>query len=217
MNKVLTGIIAVAALSAGFWISAKLDYAQDNDASTEIAEARKKYSPIQGNIINPARKIAVPELVKDDGSAFTLDNLKGKWHLLFFGYTSCPDICPVTMGVVSQAKKRAADSKQLFPEVVFVSVDPERDNVEMLGDYVDYFDQDFYGVTGSIDKIKAFTLQLSIVYMKMAPDVEGSDNYLVDHSAALLLLNPDGKFVATLSPPHDPKTILKDLKTIIGH
>ncbi|VAW51727.1 Cytochrome oxidase biogenesis protein Sco1/SenC/PrrC, thiol-disulfide reductase involved in Cu(I) insertion into CoxII Cu(A) center [hydrothermal vent metagenome] len=218
-TKFIYTAAAVVAMSGGYWLSTiqengvRLSAENANDKA--LAEARKKYSPIQGSILSPARKIAVPALTKDDGSTFVLDDLKGEWHLLFFGYTHCPDVCPVTMGVAAQAKKIAEANNHIFPQVIFVSVDPDRDKVEMLADYVQYFDKDFIGVTGDSALIKALTLQLSVVYLKMAAEA-GSDNYLVDHSSALLLLNPEGKLVAFMNPPHDPKTILKDFQTVVN-
>ena len=228
-NKSLIAITAVIAMSAGFGLSLLLQ--GDNEEVLEnikeqaneraLAEARKNFSPIQGTILSPARKIAVPALVKDDDSVFTLDDLTGHWSLLFFGYTHCPDICPTTMGVVAQAKKIATENNHQFPQVIFISVDPERDNVDMLSEYVQYFDNDFIAVTGDEKLIKALTLQMSVVYMKMPVDnnsatASADDGYLIDHSAALLLLNPEGKLVAFLNPPHDQKTILKDIKTVIS-
>ncbi len=188
----------------------------------ELAEARNNFSPIQGAVLSPARKIVIPELIRDDGQTFSLDDLKGHWSLFFFGYTHCPDICPVTLGVVAQAKKAASAINHMFPEVVFVSVDPDRDKVEMLSDYVQYFDKDFVGVTGNAEMIKALTLQMSVVYMKMPADESAgpgsvdSSAYTVDHSSSLLLMNPEGKLVAFLNPPHDAKTILKDFQTVVN-
>ena len=210
---------AAIAMSGGYWLSTiqESDIKLSTDSAKEkaLTEARKNYSPIQGSILSPARKIAVPALTMDDGSTFDLEDLKGNWHLLFFGYTHCPDVCPVTMGVAAQAKKIAESNNHIFPQVVFISVDPERDKVEMLADYVQYFDKDFVGVSGDSQLIKALTLQLSVVYMKMQAE-EGNDDYLVDHSSALLLLNPEGKLEAFFNPPHDPKTILKDFQTIVN-
>lgn len=214
-TNVFIGITALVAMSAGFLLSS-IQHERENDTEKALTEARKNYSPIQGSILSPARKIAVPALLKDNGELFTLEDLTGQWHLLFFGYTHCPDICPTTMGVLAQAKKTALANNQTFPQVVFISVDPQRDSVDMLGDYVRYFDDDFIGVTGKEDLIKALTLQMSVVYMKM-PVAGASDSaYLVDHSSALLLLNPEGKLVAFLNPPHEPKTILKDFQTVIN-
>lgn len=222
-SKAIISVAAIVAMSAGYWLSSLQQNNTESGSQTakekELAQARRNFSPIQGRIISPARKIAVPELIKDDGTAFTLGDLTGKWHFLFFGYTNCPDVCPVTMGVVAQAKKIAIENNHIFPEVVFVSVDPQRDKVEMLGDYVRYFDKEFIGVTGDEGSIKALTLQMSVVYMKMAAESEsesGSDDYVVDHSSALLLMNPEGKLVAFFNPPHEPKIILKDFQTVVN-
>lgn len=224
-SKLILTIAALAAMSAGFWLSSMQQSGDEMTAEQqkkkELAEARNNFSPIQGAVLSPARKIVVPELIRDDGEPFSLDDLKGHWSLLFFGYTHCPDICPVTLGVVAQAKKTATLINHMFPEVVFVSVDPERDNVEMLSDYVQYFDKDFVGVTGSAEMIKALTLQMSVVYMKMpAEESAGAalldSTYTVDHSSSLLLMNPEGKLVAFFNPPHDAKTILKDFQTVVN-
>ena len=218
-NKGIVVAAAVVAMSAGFWLSTLQQNNNDNAAGNtkeeEIAEARKRFSPIQGALISPARKIAIPALTKDNDTPFTLQDLTGHWSLLFFGYTNCPDVCPVTMGTVAQAKKAATAINHIFPQVIFVSVDPERDKLEMLSDYVQYFDKEFIGVTGDEDMIKVLTLQMSVAYMKMAAE-EGSEGYVVDHSSSLLLLNPEGKLVAFFNPPHDAKIILKDFQTIVN-
>jgi protein SCO1/2 len=210
-TKILIGVSAVLAMSAGFWLSS----IQQENTDDKFTDARANFSPIQGSVLSPARKIAVPALVKDNGQTFTIDDLTGQWHLLFFGYTHCPDICPTTMGALAQAKKMAEADGLTFPGVVFVSVDPERDKVEMLGQYVRYFDTDFTGVTGDPSLIQALALQMSVVYMKM-PAAAGSDTegYLVDHSSSLLLLNPEGRLQAFLNPPHEPTIILRDVQKV---
>ena len=225
-SKFIISVAAVAAMSVGFWLSSMQQSSDEKSVEQqkqkELAEARDNYSPIQGTILSPARKITIPDLIRDNGERFTLEDLKGHWSLFFFGYTHCPDICPVTLGVVAQAKKMATRLNHMFPEVVFVSVDPDRDKVEMLSDYVQYFDKDFVGITGDAEMIKALTLQMSVVYMKVPVDngaaagSAGGSAYNVDHSSALLLLNPEGKLVAFLNPPHDAATILKDFQTVVN-
>jgi protein SCO1/2 len=216
-RNILISTAAIAAMSAGVWLSSMQSYDNNINREQTLAEARKNFSPIQGVVLSPARKIAVPALTKDNEKTFTLDDLTGQWHLLFFGYTHCPDICPATMGVVAQAKKTAEEAHQIFPEVIFISVDPERDTAEMLGKYVRYFDKDFIGVTGNKDLIKALALQMSVVFMATpAKKNPAASDYIVDHSSALLLLNPEGKLAAFLNPPHDPKTILKDFQTVVN-
>lgn len=221
-SKVIIVVAAVAAMSSGYWFSTMqqnrnvvtAENVEQNAHDEALAEAKRNFSPIQGVILSPARKIAIPALTKDDGSTFTQDDLTGHWSLLFFGYTHCPDVCPVTMGVAAQAKKIALANNQDFPDVFFISVDPDRDKVEMLAEYVQYFDKDFIGVTGDESLIKALTLQMSVVYMKMS---SSDTNYVVDHSSALLLLDPEGRLVAFMNPPHDPKTILKDFQTVVNN
>lgn len=225
IRRILIACAAVIAVSAGFWMSFELQQSIDNDYETVnekgLAKARKLFLPIQGTILNPTRKIAAPALLKDNGETLTNEDLSGQWHLLFFGYTNCPDICPTTMGVLAQAKKIATEHNHMFPGVVFVSVDPARDKVESLGEYVRYFDKDFIGVTGDEDLIKALALQMSVVYMKMSAEDDSKaavneSGYLVDHSSALLLLNPEGRLVAFFNPPHDPEIILKDFRTVVN-
>ena len=199
----ITGIVlaAIAAMALGFWL-----------ASFDIVNPVPDF---QGNLLDPPRRIAVPALVKDDGTAFTEDDISGHWRLMFFGYTHCPDVCPVALSALATAKKAAAEKLpgREFPRVIFVSVDPERDTTALLHDYVRYFDPDFTGVTGDEKMIQALTLQMSVVYMKVPS--EGSDNYLVDHSSSILLLNPEGKLTAFLQPPHTALSLLDSLNKII--
>ena len=111
-SKLSLAFAAVAALSAGAWLSSMQQANNEQKAAElkakEVSAARKNFSPIQGSVVSPARKIMIPALSKDNGEVFTLADLTGQWHFLFFGYTHCPDVCPVTMGVLAQAKKMAA-------------------------------------------------------------------------------------------------------------
>jgi len=217
--KIIFVGVAAIALSAGFFMSSLQQQSIDEDASIAkqkaLADARKSYSLIQGGILSPPRKISVPPLFQDNGKAFTNNDLLGQWQLMFFGYTNCPDVCPTTLGMLAQAKKIATNDNHIFPRVIFVSVDPQRDKVAMLTDYIQYFDKDFIGVTGEEKFIKALTLQMSVVYMRMAPE-GGSDNYAVDHSASLMLLNPEGKLAAFLNPPFTPQSVLKDFQIVVN-
>ena len=198
--KILVAAAMVASMSAGFWLS-----------TTQTQ--RDEGADIQGRLLSPPRTIAIPSLKKDNGSDFVLDDIQGGWHLFFFGYTHCPDICPNTMNAVSQAKKMMQEGGDTFPQVIFVSVDPERDSLDALGEYVRYFDKDFIGVTGEPEMIKAMTLQVNISHMKMLNSQDNS-NYAVAHSSSLLLFDPDGRLAAFLNSPHVPDNIIKDIKTV---
>ena len=209
-STVLILIVAVAAIVAGSMFSVS----QKSKKEEAIEAARAKFSNIQGNILSPARRITVPHMQKHDGTPFTGDELKGHWSILFYGFTHCSEICPVTMSMLAQAKKLAEEQKLEFPKVYLVSVDQERDDPKSLGKFVGGFDKSFTGVTGDPKLIKALSLQMSVVYMpaEQAKDVE---NYQIDHSAALLLLNPDGSLVAFLNPPHSPEKIFKDIRKVV--
>ena len=201
-RKIAITVLALLAMVGGFFLATILKTAGQHEMPQ-----------IQGAILDTPRQIAVPELTRGDGKAFTSDDLSGRWTLVFFGYTSCPDICPVTMNVLAQAKKQANGE---FPQVVLVSVDPERDSVEMLDEYVRYFDPDFIGVTGDDKMISALALQMSVVYMKM-PGTSGNENdYLMDHSSAILLINPQGQLTAFLKAPHTPGGINDSVAAVKG-
>jgi protein SCO1/2 len=202
--------VAVVSIFAGSWYSTS----QRTEKEAAIEAAREKFLSIQGNILSPARKITVPYLQKHDGTPFTGEELQGHWSILFFGFTHCSEICPVTMSMLAQAKKMAEDQGHVFPRVYLVSVDQERDDLKALEKFVTGFDKSFIGVTGDPKLIKALSLQMSVVYM---PAEQGKDveNYQIDHSAALLLLNPQGSLKAFLNPPHTPEKILKDITNVV--
>lgn len=200
IKKLAVVLFAVIAMAAGFWLATQL-----------TQPAQQAYPQIQGSFVNPPRQIAVPELSRHDGEAFTNEDLKGQWTLVFFGYTHCPDICPITMNVLAAAKQKATAD---FPQVMLVSVDPQRDSIELLADYVHYFDPEFIGVTGEENMIQALTLQTSVVYMKV-PGASGNENdYLVDHSSSVLLINPKGQLTAFLKAPHTPSSILDSVAKV---
>jgi protein SCO1 len=201
LKKASVALFAVVAMAAGFWLASSLK-SSDSEHTAQI----------QGVVLKPARQIAVPELIKHDGTAFNNDDLSGNWTLMFFGYTHCPDICPITMNVLAEAKKKSAGD---FPRVVFVSVDPQRDTVDLLDGYVHYFDPEFIGVTGDEKLIQALTLQTSVLYMKVPGESGDENDYLVDHSSSILLINPNGQLVAFLKAPHTPGSILDSVNKIV--
>jgi protein SCO1/2 len=209
-NLILVISAAVIAMAVGFWLAGKL-FEPD-----KLSGPQSTPDGLHGYMLSPARKIAVPPLVKGNGATFTADDLKGHWSVMFYGYTNCPDICPTTMAVLTQAKSKAASEGIEFPQVIFVSVDPERDKIEMLGDYVRYFDEDFIGVTGETKMINALAVQMSVVYMRVPSVTDDPNNYQVDHSAAILLLNPQGQLAAFLTAPHTPAGILDSIKAVIA-
>ena len=130
------------------------------------------------------------------GNPAGLENLKGNWSILFFGFTTCPDICPTTLGVLADAVR---DMPQP-PQVVMVSVDPERDTPARLARYVTAFDPAFVGYAGTFDETVRLAEQLNVAFGKVPGDEPGS--YLVDHTASLVLLDPRARYAGFIRAPH---------------
>jgi protein SCO1 len=155
--------------------------------------------------INGAIELSTPrifsdfELVDHRGEAFNLERLKDKWTILFFGFTNCPDICPTTMATLSEMYLDLGEAEKERLQVVMISLDPERDTVEKMAEYVPYFDEDFVGVTGDANFILRLTTQLNVAYTQVPL---GEDNYTVDHSTQLVLINPKGHYHGFFKAPH---------------
>lgn len=157
------------------------------------------------------RPLADFALETADGQPFSKANLEGQWSLLFFGFTNCPDVCPDTMAMLSQSMNQLELMRQdRKPQVVFVSVDPERDHGELFGDYVRWFNDDFIGVTGDDRQLQALGRQVGIVYYLEEPD-EATGFYNVDHSASVLIVDPQGRLFGRFAHPLDPEAVTADL------
>ena len=162
-----------------------------------------------------ARALPEFELINQDGEEFTRDDLSGKWHLIFFGYTHCPDICPTSLQTMADMVKAIDDSdvtKAL--RVMFVSVDPDRDTPALLKSYVQYFNPEFIGATGTEANLQQLTRSIGISYFL---ERESADqvSYEVSHSSAFVLINPATQFAGLFSAPHDSNAIAEDLVKLI--
>lgn len=164
----------------------------------------------QATLLPSAKPVADFNLINHKGEAFTLDSLKGHWTFAFFGYTHCPDVCPTSLAMLARVmdKLQAGGQLDTLPQGVFVSVDPQRDTMDKLAAYVPYFDPDFIGVTGDPEQIKTLTRQLGILYLRA--DGGSAEDYLIDHSAGIILFDPQGKFHALFNVPHDADKIASD-------
>ncbi|MAV26308.1 MAG: hypothetical protein CMQ05_09340 [Gammaproteobacteria bacterium] len=142
------------------------------------------------------RAVSTFELLDNEGTSVDEKIFQGRWTLVFFGFTYCPDICPTTMGVLARAVTKIPEP----PAVILVSVDPERDTTASIDAYVGSFDPAFRGLTGEFDQIVALASQLNVAFGKVpGPDPEG---YLVDHSASIAVINPEGQYVGFIKAPH---------------
>jgi protein SCO1 len=197
-KPLLIAIVAVAALSmaAGAWL------AQDRSESPTTLSA---------TVLPEPRPLPEFRLSDATGAQFGPSQLRGGWTLMFFGFTNCPDICPNTMGLMKRVKAELGPSRPF--RFVFVSVDPQRDTPDKLGAYVQYFDADFVGVTGSSVELEKLSKALYVPY-SVSPAADGGQ-YNVDHAAALVLINPDAATVAYFSPPHRFAEIVTDLRSLV--
>lgn len=142
--------------------------------------------------------------------AVGLGDLKGKWSFIFFGYTHCPDVCPVTLSTLGRAFKLLEAKPEVAPEIqgIFISVDPKRDNPELLKEYATYFNKKFIGVTGSTADLDAFSRQMSVMYTIQAKEPgKADDNYLVSHNSTIFVMDPQGRIYGRLPPPQTPEEI----------
>ena len=165
-------------------------------------------------VLKPRPTLLQPfSLIDQNNTPFTLEHLRNKNTLLFFGYTSCPDICPTTLTtltrVYTQLKK-----ERLFQNfnVVFVSVDPQRDTSDKLLNYMGYFNKDFIGVTGSKEEIDNISGQFNAGYI--FEEKTSDDEYLVSHASSIFLVNPQLNIIAAFSPPHHADIITSQLRMI---
>jgi protein SCO1 len=157
------------------------------------------------------------QLVKHDGTGFGSSALKGRWSFVIFGYTFCPDFCPTTLVVFNEMHALLAQRVGGVRDVQFVmfSVDPERDTPKLLGNYVPQFNPEFVGVTGDAAEIKRLAESVGAVYAKVPGSSDS--NYLVDHSTAVLLVNPQGRLQGVFAMPHVAKDMVQGFLKIREH
>jgi protein SCO1/2 len=194
-------LIAIAALGLlfGMWFQGNIGLKKAN-ATTETA-----------TVFDQPRLITSFSLTDDKGQPFTLENLKGHWSLIFFGFTNCPDLCPTTLSTLNQAYEiLAAKHQDPMPEIIFISVDPERDSIERIQTYLKGFNPHFLGATGNKAEIDKLTQEFSVIYAKVIQE----DHYMIDHSGTIIITNPEGQFYGVFTLPHEADAIAKDLEIL---
>ena len=205
-------LILVIATAAGLGAYLGQLYWSPRDAATD------GFAPISASgqfLRYPQPKQINPVVLQGgDGNAFPVEQLKGRWSLVFFGFTHCPDACPTALATLKAVSDKWAELPlERQPQVLFVSVDPERDSPEVLQRYVHFFNPDFLTATADHSVMLPWTRSLGVVYEQVA-GTEGSD-YSVDHSTSILVFDPELNMVGMLRPPHTPAQILEDLQPIL--
>lgn len=152
-------------------------------------------------------------LTDHNGKAFTEKDLEGSPTLVFFGFTHCPDVCPTALFDVSEVL-RAAGSDGDRVRVLFVSIDPERDTPAMMKDYVSSFDDRIIGLTGTPEQIDVIAKAYK-VYARKVPTGDAPDDYTMDHTAIVYLLDKQGRFVNAFNLERPPEEAAKELVTYL--
>lgn len=199
-TKSSLAVLLVIALSITAFIGWKLS----NDPVV------KAPADIEDYLFWQAKELTDFRLTGADNKTLGLDDLKGKWSFIFFGYTHCPDVCPLTLRILGQAFDILEKDSAVFPEIqgIFISVDPKRDTPELLKEYVSYFNDGFMGVTGNTAELEQFSRQMSVLYTLHASEAgDSGDNYLVTHNSTVFLVDPQGRLHGRFPPPQTPKEI----------
>jgi protein SCO1/2 len=159
------------------------------------------------------KKAANFTLVNQNGEKTALSEFRGKIVLIDFGYTQCPDICPVILSKLSDVMHELGNQDENV-QVMFITVDPERDTVERLRDYMPYFDTNFLGLTGSPEDIDKVAKSYHIFYDKEYKDTK--DDYLMSHTSSLYLIDQRGHLLLIYPNDRlDPKLIVQDIKKLL--
>ena len=170
---------------------------------------------IAGFVYPEPRAISPFELTDHRGGRFDLGALKGRWSFVYFGYTSCPDVCPTTLAELSRAQ-RLLESAGLDSgnQYVFVSVDPQRDTPQELAKYVGFFNAKFVGATGGDEALERLTREVGAFYS--FPEGRKGDRYAVDHSSIVALFDPDARLHAIFTPPQKGEGLAEGFRKILG-
>lgn len=194
-------LVAVTAFIAGVYLALPTP---SNTATPDI----------EGLLWPNPPKVEAFSLIDAKGARFDETNLDGHWTLVFFGFTHCPDVCPGTLTTLKAVAGRLAGTPEFASrgQVLFVSVDPERDTPEVLQRYVEHFDPSFLAATAPAAELAAFTAQLGILHARVKL---AAGDYTIDHTASLILIGPARERVAVFSAPHVPEELAGRVARII--
>ena len=203
LSQLLLAAVAALSLAGGYWMS---QYKQQTRLPSIPSE-------FEATVFPEARELIPFKLVDHNNQPFTPAHLKQKWSMLFFGFTHCPDVCPTTLKVLQDFWQELSPSVRDKTQVVFITVDPNRDPPATMKEYVQFFEPSFIGVTGNLGQITAFTRSIGILYeyVSMGKD---KNNYGVNHSAQIILIDPQARLRAVFPPPHDADEMVKNYNTI---
>lgn len=199
----VSALIAIAVIVLGLALSNALNKGPHDPAAL-----------LDANIILLPQSRAIPDitLTNQDGQPQALSSLKGKWTLLFFGYTFCPDICPTTMAQLKQINEQLPQETRERMQVVLVTVDPHRDTPERLKQYVGFFSPDFLAMTGDMKDIQTLSNATGIPFI---PGDTRQEHYTVDHSGNLAIIDPKGRQLGFIRAPFETGKLVEHLPGLL--
>ncbi|MBV13080.1 MAG: hypothetical protein CMC52_03180 [Flavobacteriaceae bacterium] len=175
---------------------------------------KDQYKLLKFYELNTKRELSAFNLLNNE-EPFTKVNFQGKWNLVFLGFASCPDMCPMTMKKMAITANILKEEPEILDKINFiiVSIDPDRDTPKIMNQYAKVFNPSFIGLTGGIKDIYQLSLNLTLPF---TPIIDSKDkNYDMDHSMNLALINPGGQYHGFFKTPHDPKMMAEALTSII--
>lgn len=165
-----------------------------------------------GTLLQTPRPLGEFKAIDEHGAPVTRESLQGRWTLIFPGFTNCPDVCPTTLALLAQVNKRLGPAAQNL-RVDFLSLDPDRDTPDKLKIYAQAFDPSFMAMTAPEPELQNLARMLGLAYAKVPG--KSADDYSMDHSAALILIDPQARIAGYLTPPFDADRLTTDLQRIL--
>ena len=185
-----------------------------NKMTTKVYLSNEQLKDLGLYLIEPARDLGSFNLIDSNEKEFLPQDFEGKWNVLFFGFTFCPDICPVTMRMLSRIEKEI-DSQELDKIRIFlVTVDPDRDSPDQLKVYLENFSENFIGLTGGLDQIYNFATRVNAPFSPISNSKD--PHYTVDHTGSIILINPEGNYAGFFRAPHYQDDIKKAILDIVS-
>lgn len=210
-QMILTLMLAIAIVIA-IWYGFTPFFTNKNTIPAELAP-----NLAVGTALHPSKPLVDFSLTDTNGKLFNQASLFGHWTLMFFGYSKCPNICPATLAILSEVWRSGFENPQKKEPVhfIFVSLDPKMDTIQTLRTFVTGFHPSFAGLTGDISEVQKLSKVCSIYSLEDPTSKTANGEKIIDHSATLLLINPQGRIQALFSPPHNAAAIAQDLNALV--
>ena len=185
-----------------------------NKMTTKVHLSSEQLKDMGLYLIEPPRNLGSFNLIDSAGKEFLPKDFEGKWNMLFFGFTFCPDICPITMSMLSRIEKGLDIENQEKIRIFLVTVDPDRDSPDQLKVYLENFSENFIGLTGGLDQIYNFATRVNAPFSPISNSKD--PHYSVDHTGSIILIKPEGNYAGFFRAPHNQDDIKKAILDIVS-